>query len=530
MALGSALVINNNTNMITAKAEEITITLNNIGANVATSATSTVRTTTVDDYVLNYYQAKKQSSASNHAIFLTKNVNPFISNKTAIPGTIKSVEVGILSGAAGATTYRVNFGTSELLAAGTTGTAVNITGGNSHVFTNEGTTETFFVVSLGNANNGQVHWLKIVYETQVILEPNISLDKESVRLLPEEQTQVTATANNFTATTFNWSKTDPSGVITLTNTTNSTVTITATTILGSATLTIEASDGTITKQQSITVIVSETAEGTYTIVSNTTTFNASPTIANLTITKTDSELENISLSNLNNFRVGATASGDSSVNVKMLFGGGETAPGSATFVLPAGLVATSVKLSGITRSTDATTPSPTLSINGVVKYTHSASVTEFTTKVYSNSVTISSAIKRVWVGSIELTVKTTNNAALDFGSYLLSKTDLECQNGNVTTATWSDLNTIYTNSDQDVKNVIKFANVNNEGNDLEKALGRYQVIRTIYGYTDFIGGSSSSLGTSITTKYNEMGLIMIISILGLTSLVGYYFFRKKSLN
>ena len=153
-------------------AEDIVVTLDNIGAGIGNSANTTANTTnitatgTTDSYALNYYQCKKQGNA----MLMTKNVSPYISNHTAMPGNIKSVEVFINSGAAKATTYNCAFSTTECNTATSGIGAVNITGGNSHVFSNlSGETikvnGKYFCVTLGNSNNGQVLKLVITCET-----------------------------------------------------------------------------------------------------------------------------------------------------------------------------------------------------------------------------------------------------------------------------------------------------------------------------------------------------------------------------
>lgn len=154
---------------------DIVVTLDNIGAGLTSQANTTAATTsitatgTTDSYTLNYYQCKKQTSGSNSAMFMTKSVNAYISNKTAMPGNIKSVEVFIMSGAAKATTYDCAFSTTECTSAVSGIGSVNITGGNSHTFSNlsGGSINVkgeYFCITLGNANNGQV--LKLVITCQ----------------------------------------------------------------------------------------------------------------------------------------------------------------------------------------------------------------------------------------------------------------------------------------------------------------------------------------------------------------------------
>jgi len=102
---------------------------------------------------------------------MTKSVDAYISNHTAMPGNIKSVEVFINSGASAKTTYDCAFSTTECTSATEGIGAVNITGGNSNIFSNmTGEPATinvegkYFCITLGNANNGQVLKLVITCE------------------------------------------------------------------------------------------------------------------------------------------------------------------------------------------------------------------------------------------------------------------------------------------------------------------------------------------------------------------------------
>ena len=157
--------------MSSAWADDIVVTLDNIGTGLSSTANTTAATTsitatgTTNSYTLNYFQCKKQGNA----MLMTKSVNPYISNKTAMPGNIKSVEVFINTGAAKATTYNCAFTTTECNTATSGIGAVNITGGNSHTFSNLSNGEiqvegAFFCVTLGNSNNGQVLKLVITCE------------------------------------------------------------------------------------------------------------------------------------------------------------------------------------------------------------------------------------------------------------------------------------------------------------------------------------------------------------------------------
>ena len=141
------------------------VTLANIGTTLGSTANETMETVDIDDgddtYTLNYYQCKKQGDS----MFMAKDVNPFISNHTEMPDEIVDVEVFINSGASGSATYDVAFGTSEFTEATAGIGAVNITGGNSHKFTNPTSGATYFCITLGASANGQVLKIVVTYTT-----------------------------------------------------------------------------------------------------------------------------------------------------------------------------------------------------------------------------------------------------------------------------------------------------------------------------------------------------------------------------
>ena len=176
---------------VTTNAWGETLTLNNLGASLTSTSNSTISTTTItatgdnkSSYIINYLQCKKQTNGSSHAMLLAKSVGAFISNKTAMPGNIKSVTVYVLTGAAGKTTYHCAFSKTECTSAYTTGsTAVNITGGNSNKYTCTVSNAKYFCISLGNTNNGQVYKLDVEYEVDTppscTTNPTVSMGSHS---------------------------------------------------------------------------------------------------------------------------------------------------------------------------------------------------------------------------------------------------------------------------------------------------------------------------------------------------------------
>lgn len=229
--------------------ESKNIVLNRIGTSLGSTANTTLSTVSVDNseivgdkFDLNYYQCKKQ----NDAIFITKSVDGFISNKTPVPGDIESVTIHINSGASGKTTYFCSFSTSECSSVyvEANSTAVNIVGGASSEFTCSVEGARYFCISLGNANNGQVSGIDIKYKsgsgggTNTNVE-SISLDKDNVSLEigASEVLTPTISPSNATVQLVSWSSSDSSIVDV-----NDEGEITAVSA-GSATITCSALDG-----------------------------------------------------------------------------------------------------------------------------------------------------------------------------------------------------------------------------------------------------------------------------------------------
>lgn len=165
----------------------ICVTLDQIGASLGSTANTEMATANIldgtDSYTLNYLQCKKQTTSGNTGMFMTKSVGAFISNHTAMPGSITSVEVFTMSSAAAGTSYDVAFGASEYTEA-TAGIGGYVIGtGSSHVYENESVADAqYFCITLANTSNGQV--LKIVVNYEEPVDP--SLDTLVIKLNDSE--------------------------------------------------------------------------------------------------------------------------------------------------------------------------------------------------------------------------------------------------------------------------------------------------------------------------------------------------------
>ena len=169
MAVGVGVAVGSNKETARVDAADPTISFTEVGAGLSSTSgsgtTSVTATGTSTSYTFNYGGAKKQGSAALLAKGSSGGTS-FFSNKTAMPGNIKSLTLYINSGASGSTTYHCAFKTTECTSRYISGsTAVNIAGGNNHTYTCSVSNAKYFCIALGNNNNGQVLGFDIVYES-----------------------------------------------------------------------------------------------------------------------------------------------------------------------------------------------------------------------------------------------------------------------------------------------------------------------------------------------------------------------------
>lgn len=358
--------------------------------------------------------------------------------------------------------------------------------------------------------------------TLEVFDPYLVLNHESLTLKPQQEATIVANSVEFQPISYTWSKTDANNSIIITSENTNTVTVFATDFLGTAVIHLEATDGTITKTINLTVIVREIAEGTYTISTNSLEYKNPMDVSLLTIAKSNVELENLTFSNINNTRLNAGPNDSKTITI----GGNAYEGGEFTLTLPEGLVATDITFNGIIVDNGK---KPILKINEKLNFKYSGKTSE-TLKPYANTMTISTlGTSRIWVSSIEIVAKTSENAALDFGTYFLGATSAECASLNVLSTTWNNIKDVYNSADVTVQAFIKASAIDNEGNDLEKALGRYQYIVAKYEYDDFINGESSAQEGKRVNEMsnNNISAIVVISTIGLSAILGYYFINKK---
>ena len=130
-----------------------------------------------------------------------------------------------------------------------------------------------------------------------------------------------------------------------------------------------------------------------------------------------------------------------------------------------------------------------------------------------------------------IVVNLVDEGANTYAQSFLSTTDAECAALAVTTSTWSSLQSAFEALSNDSKSVLIAAVANTAGNDVQKAVARYDYIVAKYGYTNFMSREliSSTATTNNTSQLRIGGIssIFILSIIGLTVVGGIFFIRKR---
>lgn len=300
--------------------------------------------------------------------------------------------------------------------------------------------------------------------------------------------------------------------------------------MGEKTITISSTENeTISTQFMITVI--DVVEGDYSITSGATSYQATMNPNSLIIGKSDESLYDLSFSSIDNVRL----YGSPNVN-SLMIGSGSTSGGSFKINLDERLYVSKIEFIDNVKDSSASN-TETLSLNGTtVSFSSINASNSIVFKPYSNEIHISTTA-RLWVREIKITAKTATNAILDFGKYFLDCTDKDCTNLNVLSDTWNEIKDVYFGMDLGLKNLINSTTPNNNGNDLEKALGRYDFITSKYGYDAFINLSiQDSLEVNPVERQNgifdnkSLQSVILISLFGLTSLAGFFYFKKKQIN
>jgi len=298
--------------------------------------------------------------------------------------------------------------------------------------------------------------------------------------------------------------------------------------LGEKTITITSTENA-SATTTLTVNVQEYAEGTFTISAKDDSYLnpydvVETLLPGLDIAKSDPNLENLTIVSIKDFRLSSTKSGISHLGTLTL-GANDTTGGEMVIDLPDNLFATEVKLNGI-----QVLSSTTFKVNEVTN--NAVDGTSVIAHIYSNTITISSleSNSRIWFDSFEIVAKSASNSAIDYGAHFLATTADECSSLSVSLGTWNNLKGLYENADSAVQNVIKAADADVGGSDLEKAIARYTFIAEKYGYDDFmdlgIVSGANQFNVIADNKMN-IAIIIVVSLIGVSVLVGYRLVYKK---
>lgn len=125
--------------------------------------------------------------------------------------------------------------------------------------------------------------------------------------------------------------------------------------------------------------------------------------------------------------------------------------------------------------------------------------------------------------------------AIAWGASFISETATGCNEfdqAQLLTA-WSGLATSFNALSSDAKNYLTTLTPNELGNDAQHAVARYTYIITKYGeetFDDFMNldiQSAPSFFEEAKANNNSLTIIITISVIGLTVLLGYYYLNKK---
>ena len=293
--------------------------------------------------------------------------------------------------------------------------------------------------------------------------------------------------------------------------------------LGEKTITITSTENA-SAVTSLTVNVVDFPEGTYGITSGATDYQNPMNPDSLVINKSNSELPAVSVSNINNVRLYGNP-----ITGSIMIGSGSSAGASFTISLNSNLYVSKVEFIGNDKDTGAA-GTETLAINGAsVNFSTINTEDSIVFKPYSNSIDIATSA-RLWVEEIIITAHTASSSAVDYGTHFLATTADECSSLSVSLGTWNNLKGLYDNADADVQNVIKAADADVGGSDLEKAIARYTYIASKYGYDDFMNiaiSSSPDYINGLQDNKSSIAIILVISLIGISVLVGYKLISKK---
>ncbi len=494
-------------------------------ASVNTSATAHTDTTSG----IAFKEASVYKGSTNNYLMFVKNAG-YLYNTSSL-GTISSVAVTYSASTSTSGKVGVYFGNSEQSTYTTTSNATIAGVSQTDTFTNNTSGYGFFQVSTSNRN---------VQITTIVV--TFTSSSSSTKTL--SSISVSGQTTSFTVgDTFSFG-----GTVTATYSDSSTANVTSSATFsgynmstaGTQTVTVSYTEGGVTKTTTYSITVTSSGgsstipSSSYTFSSNTTEYNASPTFANVT-NNFDSSV--FTVASQSNIRVGSSGNSSSAYSKSdyMFY-----ATSSADSVLSIYLNNTDYIISkvSITACKNISTETPTMSCGNLT-----TTVTDLSPKGTYNyypldagfTITVSSA--RVFISQITISVIEASNEYLGWGQAFMEMTNDECSTQSLSTDTWANCNTIYTNNvDSSTKSTILSYTASNSGDYCAQAVARYDYIVAYYGtstYSNFIGRNIASLSRINNPIFGTMNsetstaIIVIASLVGLTSAFGLLMLKKR---
>ena len=361
-----------------------------------------------------------------------------------------------------------------------------------------------------------------------------------------------------TPTSYTWTVTSGSDVVGATSGSDtSTLTFKA---AGTATLHVAVSDGSDTAEGDIAVNVIKSLNP-ITIPGGTTEYNDSITFSS--VCNADDTFDDATITDADEFDVYFNKGTNSNKPVYKTTGSAIRVYGGSYFTVSSEHTMTKIELSyGSSDGSNAITTN--VGEFATNTWTGSSTSVTFTIGGTSGHRKIA-GVKIYWeVSSADVPVANTNynaqKAVLEFAEDLTTKLNAVCLQGEGGTTVVANLNTAWTNihntytskrnslgsSDQEVFDIlIANATANEAGDDLQKALRSYEWVYAKYHDSltagDFLNETSGRGAVSysplvnplvniIGENTNTVAIIVIISMVSVTAIGGYFFLRKRKEN
>ena len=166
----------------------------------------------------------------------------------------------------------------------------------------------------------------------------------------------------------------------------------------------------------------------------------------------------------------------------------------------------------------------------------------FTLSTPSKDVTIegtTASSGRFYIDYVTFIAENTNDAigAYTFAADFLNSTNDGCSAGTgIDSTTWSTLSSSWSSLNSNYSNAQTYflnKTASESGSAIEEALARYDNIIANYGYNNFLNRSSSGVKLGVLIQNNNtntIAIIVIISLVSVTAIGGYFFIKRREEN